>query len=263
MSLPIPAPPIPLTDLIRTPGYAARVMALIDQIHRAPDACALVELLHRATTALGADCGAYVHAIPEDDSRGAARTALRVLLACDPLWAYAYTRDRPLDSDPWFRYARGHFEPVLASDLSRRGSMTSHGLALAERSGCRSGLIVPTQCGGGIGRFGVLCLGSALDGNFEADGTHLFRVLAHSLSNELHGWWMNETRTHLMQASRLSRADLELLALERQGLVTKQIARTLGVSAAAVNSRFQRINVKLTSPNRRVSAMRAAAHGLL
>ena len=253
-----PAPQPPLVDVIRVPGYAARAIDLIEQVHRAPDAFTLVDVLRCATCALGADSGVYVHAIPGDD----ARTVLKVLMACDPLRAYAYARNETLDRDAWFRYARDHFEPVLASELYRsRSAGGDHSVPV--ELGFHSALIVPTQGGGGIGRFGVLYLGSALAGNFEASGTHLFRVLAHSLSLELHEWWMHETRSQFLEGTRLSTGELQLLAMERHGLGTKQIARTLGIGLAAVNSRFQRINVKLRSSSRRVSALKAATQGLL
>jgi DNA-binding CsgD family transcriptional regulator len=57
--------------------------------------------------------------------------------------------------------------------------------------------------------------------------------------------------------------DLKLLALERQGLTTKQIARLVDTSIPAVDSRFQRVNAKMGTANRRHAALRAAIHGLL
>jgi DNA-binding NarL/FixJ family response regulator len=51
--------------------------------------------------------------------------------------------------------------------------------------------------------------------------------------------------------------------LERQGLGTKEIADELGVSASAVDSRFQRLSTKFNMPNRRTTARLAAEYGLI
>jgi DNA-binding NarL/FixJ family response regulator len=87
--------------------------------------------------------------------------------------------------------------------------------------------------------------------------------LAHSLSLEMHEWWVCQTRRRLLRMAKLSRDDMRLLAMENQGLQTKLISRALGLSIAAVNSRFRLINVKLLAPNRKAPASRAATHGLL
>lgn len=257
MSWIAPAPLPPVAELVQSPGYAARAVRLIDQVHRAADPFCLVDVLRRVTSALGADGGVYVHAIPQDESH----SALRVLMAGKAEWGRSCVCEQDLESAPWVLYARDHFEPVLASELA--GIPPPWGAATNDTLACASGLIVPTQSGGGTKRFGVLCLASERQGNFESAGTHLFQLLAHSLSLELHEWWTRETRTQLLQVTRLSSDDLQLLALERRGMGTKQISRQLGVGVRAIDSRFQRINIKLKSPNRKLSALRAAAHGLL
>ena len=71
------------------------------------------------------------------------------------------------------------------------------------------------------------------------------------------------TRAELQGSSRLRSDDLRLLGYERQGLSTKEIARLVGVSVSALDSRFQRINAKLGTSHRRHAALRAAIHGLL
>jgi DNA-binding CsgD family transcriptional regulator len=53
---------------------------------------------------------------------------------------------------------------------------------------------------------------------------------------ELHEWFADESRATLLRSSGLRERDLELLAMERRGLVTKEIARTMGVSVDSVNS---------------------------
>jgi DNA-binding CsgD family transcriptional regulator len=80
---------------------------------------------------------------------------------------------------------------------------------------------------------------------------------------ELHEWFADESRATLLRSSGLRVGDLELLAMERRGLVTKEIARTMGVSVDSVNSQFQRIEARLECPTRKAAARRAAEYGLI
>lgn len=50
---------------------------------------------------------------------------------------------------------------------------------------------------------------------------------------------MRRTRSELQSGARLRSGDLELLAFERQGLSTAQIARALDTTITAMDSRFQ------------------------
>ena len=109
----------------------------------------------------------------------------------------------------------------------------------------------------------MLCLGSRLPGDFEDGDTHLLSVLARALAAELHEWFFDEARESLLLTARLRAEDLQLLTMERRGLGTKAIANATGLSAASVNSRFQRIGVRLGCPTRAGAARRAAEYGLI
>ena len=260
---------IPLSMKLQAPDYGSRAIELIERIHNASGPFGLLASLQRATSALGADASVSVHTFPDGDGRA----DIRILMDCEPRLGYVFSEDGRLQDDPWYRYARDHFEPLLASEIATDGVAGGVGIGRPNQArlanaafaqfGFKSALIVPTQCGGGTGRFGMLCLGCDQPGELEEQGTHLFQVLAHSLALELHEWWMRETRTQLLSTSRLRSADLRLLALERQGLGSKEIARSMGLSIASIDSKFQRINLKLNCPNRKAAAMRAAVYGLL
>lgn len=56
---------------------------------------------------------------------------------------------------------------------------------------------------------------------------------------------------------------MKLLQWEWQGLNSKQIGNLLGMGPAYVDSRFQRLNLKLGVPNRRAAAKLAAEYGLI
>ena len=117
--------------------------------------------------------------------------------------------------------------------------------------------------GGALTRLGVLCLGSATPGFFDDAGYLQLKVLARSLAMELHGWWIGHIKRELMESTHLTEDDLVLLAHEREGQGTKQIAVSLNTSESAINSRFQRVNAKLGVPNRKAAAHLAAEYALI
>lgn len=252
-------PSIPLKNVVRSPDYSTQAMKLIDRIHRSPDVPVVLGLLRSATTAIGAQTSIYAVAIPECEPS----QTTTVLMACDPLWGYAQQRACPIETHPWFTYAREHHRPILASQILAESAKQNESLAIAHQHGFSSALIVPVRAGGGSGRFGVLCLGSRLPGDFEDGDTHLLSVLARALATELHEWFFDEARESLRHSAKLRAEDLQLLTMEWRGLGTKAIANATGLSAASVNSRFQRIMVRLGCPTRAEAARRAAEYGLI
>ena len=134
---------------------------------------------------------------------------------------------------------------------------------LARKYGFKSCLIVPTPAGANLDRLEMLCLGSERDDDFEGSEARVVRALARSLAAELHDWLTSYLRRQLRESARLQERDLDLLALEWQGLGTKEISMRTGMSVASVDSRFQRINARLKCASRSASAKRAAAYGLL
>ena len=259
MSSTNPSPPMPLKEVVRTPGYSARVMDLIDRVHRTADVPGVLEVLRASTLTMGVHASIYAIAIPENPSH----QTLRVLMACDPLWGYAQQRTCPIEEHPWFEYAREHYRPIVASQVHAKTPHQNEAVAIAQKHGFASALVVPAPAGGGLGRFGILCLGSVLQGEFEDEETHVMRVLAQALATELHAWFTNETRDKFLTTAGLRPVDLQLLAMERRGLGTKAIAHAMGLSTVSVNSRFQHIKARLACPTRKGAARRAAEYGLI
>lgn len=251
-----PAPPLSAT--VRRPGYATLALQAIDDLHSISDPFDLLSQWQQACRALGVDAASYVHGVPEGEDR----IHLHVMLfgATDP--------DRPLLPEPaaidrgWLRRARHHVESVTCSP-SICDRATDADISHASDGEIRSILMVPTHGGSVTGHFGLLCLGSFQGGDFDQPSTHVVHLLARCMAAELHAWWLRTSRAQLMAASRLRATDLKLLALEHDGLSTKQISRLLGLSASSIDSRFQRINLRLNCPNRRAAARRVAHHGLL
>ena len=231
----------------------------IHALHDACDPCDLLVALFRATRAFGVRASACVHVVPDPERA----PEVLLLLACSVEQAWAHRHAGAWLEHPWLRHARDHAEAVSAAMLDAPVSDAADELDTQAAPQRDTILIVPTHSGGGTGRFGALILDTtALPGSVPIAPDAL-RLLAHGLASELHEWWLRRTRTELMSHARLRSDDLKLLGFERQGLGTKQIARLVGMSGSAVDSRFQRINTKLGAANRHNAALRAAIRGLL
>ena len=107
----------------------------------------------------------------------------------------------------------------------------------------------------------MLCLGSNTPNYFEDEGFPALKVIARPFATALHEWCIRNVRDELVRSSRITPADLLLLDYHSKGLGTKQIANALGTSTTCVNSRFQRVNIKLGVLNRRSAARLAARAG--
>lgn len=248
-----------LAALTRSPEYGARLIEILPAIGDAPTAEIAVDLFRQATTQLGADAGVFMSYLRDD----ATRASYRSLLACDPLWASEYARRNLHDNDPWLRHATHETEPVRSSEL-QLASADEEAFAQASASlGFASAVIAPAPTCAGQSRIGVLCLGSNRPGFFDDDGYGKVRVLARSLSMELHRWLLQAIRKELLAKSRLTAADIELLRHEQAGHTSKVIGAALNVEAKTVDCRFQRISAKLDAPDRRTAMRIARLYGLL
>lgn len=254
-----PARATSIRDLVKNPDYPVRALDAIVRIHLAKDPPELLDMLMSATSAIGATASVYTAAIPEDGDEPSSFS----LFACHPGFAHEQYCRGPLLEHPWFRFARTHTTPGTDQQISLRQGPDAAAIELARQYGFKSCLIVPTPSGADLERIEMLCLGSIDEGAFEAEGARIVRTLARSLAAELHDWLTGHLRRRLQEGARLQDQDVNLLALEWQGFGTKEISLRTGLSMASVDSRFQRINTRLKCANRKASARRAAAYGLL
>ena len=259
LSSPPPPESRSLQDVTGAVDYFVRVSEIVREIGVADDTLRAVELLEKATLRMGAEVAVFASFIRDDESC----QSYRLLLACDPQWCMEYEQLAGFADDPWLNYARHHSEPVRASEVEVGSPIQQSVVQLAQRFGFRSAVIVPAPSSGGLSRLGVLCLGSSIAGYFEADGYVAFKVVARSVAMEFHEWWLARLKDDFVASSRLTAVDLALLAHEREGHSTKVIARVLGATTGAIDTRFQRINAKLGVPNRKAAARLAAEYGLI
>ena len=228
-------------------------------IHLAMDPPQLLERLMRATSAIGATASIYTLRIPENGAEPSSFS----LFACHPALAQQQSRLGPLSNHPWFRCVRERCAPATDRHVRLTSRADAEAIDLARQYGFRSCLIVPTPSSLDAERLGMLCVGSTHDGAFEGEQAALLRALARALAAELHDWVTRHLSQCLEEGAGLQKPDVELLKLAWQGLGTKEIALKTGRSPTSVNSRFQRLNVRLRCANRRESARRAAVYGLL
>jgi DNA-binding CsgD family transcriptional regulator len=215
--------------------------------------------LREGAFALGAQSAVFVSFIRDN----ADLSACRFMLACEPGWCQRYLDAGCFAHDPWLAYAAHHSEPIVASALPVRDAEGQQVVALAVQNGFASAALVPAHSGAGHSRISLLCLGSETPGFFEGAGFGRFRLGARLLAAELHDWWLARIRRELILKARITPGDLELLRHERQGHSSKRIAAELQVSKSSINSRFQRMNIKLGVPNRRLAAKLTLECGLL
>ncbi|MBT9491827.1 MAG: hypothetical protein IV107_05665 [Paucibacter sp.] len=248
-----------IRERAKSSDYAAQALEAIVRLHQATDPPALLDRLMNATVAIGATASVYTVAIPEDGPEPSCFS----LFACHPGFAQEQGDHEPLLNHPWFRFARTHTTPGTDHQITPKHDADFAALSLARKYGFKSCLIVPTPAGADLDRLEMLCLGSDREDDFEGSEARVVRTLARSLAAELHDWLTRYLRQRLQAAARLQEKDVDLLAMEWQGLGSKEISLRTGLSVTSVDSRFQRINARLNCASRKASAKRAAAYGLL
>jgi len=219
----------------------------------------LLDSLVHATAAIGATGSIYTAAIPED----AQDHSCFSLFACHPAIAKAHGSKPLLLGHPWFRFARTHTMPGTDHQIRLQHESDAAAIQLASQYGFKSCLVVPASIGSPSGRLEMLCIGSDQADDFEGSEARAVRTLARALAAELHDWLTRHLTERLRSAAQLQAIDIDLLALEWQGLGTKEIAVRTGMTPSSVDSRFQRLNARLKCANRKYAARRAAAYGLL
>jgi DNA-binding CsgD family transcriptional regulator len=248
-----------LAQIVAAPGYTEYITAVAERIVEAKDQATVHALLTEGVRALGVDNAVFVSFIRDN----ADLSACRFMLVCEPDWCRRYLDAGCFAHDPWLAYAAHHSEPIAASSLPVLDAEGQRVIALAQQNGFASAALVPAHSGTGHSRISLLCLGSTSPAFFEGEGFGRFRLGARLIAAELHDWWLARIRRELIVKARITQADLELLRHEHQGHSSKRIAAELHVSKSSINSRFQRMNMKLGVPNRRLAARLAVECGLL
>lgn len=248
-----------LWAIVSAADYAVRVATAVERIAESQDPATAQLVLVDCVAALGAEYALFASFVRDSDQI----STCRFMLACDPGWFRQHLDGSGVARDPWLAYAAHHAEPLLASDMAFSGADGPTLRDPGSPRGFASAFLVPAHSGPGHSRVSLLVLGSARAGFFEGQGLGRLRLGARALAAELHDWWWARLRRELVVRSRITPTELELLRHERLGHGSKHIARALESSESAVNSRFQRLNGKMGTPNRRAAARLAVECGLL
>ena len=240
-------------------GYFREIGDAVERIAVCQDEEQLVGLLRETTALLGASASYFVTFLREDRSFD----SYNLLLACEPLWGLEYERGDCYEHDPWLAYARSHSAPARGTDIPFRTERERFVALLGKTFGFRSVVVAPTPTAGTMDRLGMLVLGSDEEGFFEAEGYSPLGLVARAVSMGLHERRAVLARQEFIAGEKLRPEELDLLRHEWQGHCSKSIAKMMGTSPGAIDARFDRLNAKLRSPNRRVSSRLAAAYGLL
>lgn len=239
--------------------YGPEVNELIASIAAQSDAGNVLHILNQAVTAMGGEAGVFCSFVRDDDST----ESYRFLVACDPVWCSEYQLHSWFQNDPALIYAANKCEPIRTSALK----LTSRGqrelMASAATHGFASAGVFPAPSGGGVSRIGVLILGSSDESFLQGESFNAARLFGRLLAMELNDWWIRRIRLDIIAESNLTADDIELLAFERRGLKSKEIARELATTSSSIDSRFQRLNAKLNSASRSESAKIAAENGVI
>ena len=240
---------------VSTDSIATKI-AMVSSMAGPEEACSL---LREIASELGCESSAFATFLQDDPWH----QTYRFLLACHPSWCAQYQRLAWFADDPWLLYARANVRPALSTEIPSQTAKQEEVLALARRFDVRAALIVPAPASAGLTRLGVLMLGSSDDMHFDKPGFAKLKVLARSLSSEFLDWYTVYLRDEFRRTSKLTDLDIELLKLERLGMSSKEICRAIGLSANAVDSRFQRMISRLKVANRQAAAQLAAEYGLV
>lgn len=231
---------------------------LLPQLRRVRNAEAAVAVFTDLLRAMGAESGVFVSAVTDD----AVRTSIRSLLACDPQWSIEYSRQGWHNRDPWIRHAIESDMPIHSSELLVHP--WEEGFVQTSSSfGFRSALVVPAPSCFGAARVGVLVLGCSSPDRFEDASFPLTRILARALAMELHDWVLASARDDLLEKSKITQDQIDLLRHEAAGLSSKMIAAELGITPKAVDRRFERLCMKLDAPDRQTAVRIARLYDLL
>lgn len=248
-----------LAERVAAPGYASTVFGIVASIADARETGVVMGQLKSAVRALGADVGVFTSFVRDD----ATNTSYRSMLACDPQWGNEYARNNWFLDDPWLHHALRSASAIRASELNPTSAVQFAMCEASAKFGFASAVIVPAPSPAGHSRLGMLCLGSATQGYFEADGFAQLKVLAQGLAMELHEWWYRRVRDELAAKVKITADELALLRHEQQGHSSKVIASAMNTQAATIDCRFQRLTSRLGMANRRSALRFAELYGLI
>lgn len=239
--------------------YGPRITELVASIAHERDEGQVLLILQEAVMAMRGEAGVFCSFVRGDEGS----ESYRFLVACDPVWCSEYQQENWFTSDPALVYAATRSEPIRTSELPIKSRAQRELVEKAADHGFVAGAVFPAPSGGAVSRIGALLLGSSDPGYLQGEDFEVARMYGRLLSMELNEWWIRKVRQEIIATSNLTQEDITLLAFEKRGMKSKEIARELETTSSSIDSRFQRLNAKLNTASRAESAKVAAEHGVI
>lgn len=239
--------------------YGSAITELVALIAKETEEGQVLLIFQEAVRAMGGEAGVFCSFVRGDEGT----ESYRFLVACDPAWCSVYQEQNWFAGDPALIYAATRSEPIRCCDLPVTSRAQRELIESAARHGFVSGGVFPAPAGGRVSRIGALILGSSDPTYLRGDDFEAARMYGRVLSMELNEWWIRKIRHDIIATSNLTQEDITLLAFEKRGLKSKEIARELETTVCSIDSRFQRLNAKLHTGSRAESAKIAAEHGVI
>ena len=234
-----------------------RLHLQLARLTRADDAATILRDFVRDLGATSAIFTSYVVGDPTLDS-------YRFILAADTVMCDTYLKRYWFLNDPCILYTNGNTEPLRLSMLPVATSAQREILDEAANHGFRSGYVVPVHGSASSSRAGVLFVGSEDPQRFASkESFDAVRSISRLLAMELYDFVIAMVRRELLDAADLSTDDLTMLRMQRDGYQSKDIAKILNTTPAAVDKRFTRLNQRLGVATRRHAADLVAQYGIL
>jgi DNA-binding CsgD family transcriptional regulator len=239
--------------------YGARIIELVGLIAKQQEEGQVLLILQEAVKAMRGEAGVFCSFVRGDEGT----ESYRFLVACDPAWCSVYQEQNWFVSDPALIYAATRSEPIRKEQLPVTSRAQRELMDSAANFGFVGGGVFPAPSGGRVSRIGVLILGSSDPAYLQGEDFEGARMYGRVLSMELNEWWIRKIRQDIIATSNLTQEDIALLAFEKRGMKSKEIARELETTASSIDSRFQRLNAKLHTVSRAESAKIAAENGVI
>lgn len=239
-------------------GSLEEANSLIYQIKDCKSQVEVVVIVHRLVAFFGAEWFVFV-SLRRDDSNF---ENYRYLIGCMPEWCQIYHDRNWYSNDPFVQHARESSQPIVGSAMKPQSSGQREILETAARYGFRSGMVIPAHAGYKA-RMGVLYIGSSQEAKEVEPKLLSHQNLLRALSLELYEWWQARIQSEAITAVGLDETDVELLRLQHDGLVARQIAEKLDKQLWDINARFQTINEKLQVKTKVRAVQKAMELGIL
>ncbi len=221
------------------------------------DACAILQSYVAEIGATSAIFSSYVMGDPTADS-------YRFVLAADVALCDIYLKRFWFLNDPCICYANSHTEPVRISQILTSTAAQREILYEASNHGFKSGFVVPVHGSSASSRVGVLFVGSDDPNKFDSkESFDAHRVVSRVVAMEFYDFIVTCVRRELLESADLTSDDLTLLRMQRDGFQSKDMAKLLGSTPAAIDKRFTRLNQRLGVATRRQAADLATHYDIL